>query len=64
MIKQLFWKTYCAKAKSCDSKVYSTQFFRGFTWEVVLMAEEWAKNKKNTDPEKREWALDELIRIY
>ena len=60
-IKSIFWKTYLAKAVSQDGKFYSYAFFRGFTWEVVEMANEWAEKKYIGD---NKFSICELTRIY
>ena len=55
----LFWKTYKATARHVDKNLYSYCYFRGTTWEVVGLAQDWASNKE----EKGKWALVDLERV-
>ncbi len=61
-MKKLFWKTYRAKLTNKDRSQNQYIFYRGFTWEVVQMAIK--KAEENTEKEKVDWILEELIRIY
>ena len=42
-MKKIFWKTYRVKFVNVERDLLNIQFFRGFTWEVVEMAQEEAK---------------------
>lgn len=57
-MKRLFWKVYQAEFTSVDGKEKNIQWFRGITWEVILLAQKEAKNL--TEKNKTEFALSDL----
>lgn len=56
-MKKLFWKTYRAEARNVKGDLKAVSFLRGFEWDVVTMADEWA-TKKGED-----WVLYDLRKI-
>lgn len=63
-MKHLFWKTYqiTSITAASENKMTHVHFIRGFTWEVVNKALEFAKEK--TEAEKKDWIVKEIKRIY
>jgi hypothetical protein len=60
-MKSLFWKTYQVTFITSDRKLENIQFFRGFTWEVVKLAQKESKEKSTQ--ENLEWTIKEIKRI-
>jgi hypothetical protein len=56
--KMPFWKTYKVTFRESKGILYSVMFYRGFTWEVVGMATEAAKEKPDG-----QWAVWDIERI-
>ena len=57
-MKHLFWKTYKATFTNRKNTQRKYAYFRGFTWDVVNLAEEHAEEIG------AEWVLLDLQRIY
>ena len=61
-MKTLFWKTYKIEFITTDKKLSKIEFMRGFTWEVVLMAQD--RKKEISEKENKDFVVNKIERIY